>query len=186
MDLRLYHRRLKLTSYFGPSPYSRKKTFTAPSEWEPHSSRLPLLLFQLLKDNCANVSTLSYTPYAPNLPPEEQQALGDLISTRGLVIKPADKGSAVVLMDRADYVLEALRQLENTEYYIPLSTPMYTETAEIIAEELRGLLQSNAITKKQFTYLVGQSPPHHFYLLPKIHKPQDKWTVPHRVPPSVP
>ena len=124
-DLRFYHRRLKLASYFGPTIWDgRAKSFTAPSDWERHSSRLPLQLLQLIKEDCAAVASLAYTPDAPNLLPEEEGALGDLISTRGIVIKPADKGSAVVIMDRADYVLEALRQLEDTEYYVPLSAPL--------------------------------------------------------------
>ena len=188
-DLRFYHRRLKLASYFGPTIWDgRAKSFTAPSDWEPHSSRLPLQLLQLIKEDCAAVASLAYTPDAPNLLPEEEGALGDLISTRGIVIKPADKGSAVVIMDRADYVLEALRQLEDTEYYVPLSAPLYMETARIIREELRALLNTKAINKKQFTYLLGKSPPRprYFYLLPKIHKASDKWTVPHRVPPGRP
>ena len=62
------------------------------------------------------------------------------------------------------------------------------ETARIIREELRALLNTKAINKKQFTYLLGKSPPRprYFYLLPKIHKASDKWTVPHRVPPGRP
>ena len=65
---------------------------------------------------------------------------------------------------------------------------MYTDTAEIIAEELRALLASKRINKKQYTYLLGESPPRprYFYLLTKIHKPREKWTVPHRVPPGRP
>ena len=113
-DLHLYHRRLKLASYFGPTPFSRKPPFSAASQWEPHSARLPAPLLQLLQDDCTTISHLTYAPDAPNLPPDEEQALGDLITARGLVIKPADKGSAVVLMDRADYVSEALRQLNDT------------------------------------------------------------------------
>ena len=33
--------------------------------------------------------------------------------TRGVVIKPADKGSAVVVWDRTDYLKEAERQLND-------------------------------------------------------------------------
>lgn len=188
VDLRTYHRRLKLHSYFGPNTFPYKKTFSTSSEWEPHVSLLPTPLLELLSSDGQQISNLQYSPDTPNLPPAEAQALSKLIRTRGLVIKPADKGSAVVLMDLVDYVSEVLRQLKDTEYYIPLTEPMYMETATIIQLELTSLHKSGILTKKQLTYLLGQSPPcpRYFYLLPKIHKPMTKWTVPHRIPPGCP
>lgn len=93
----------------------------------------------------------------------------------------------VVLMDRADYITEALRQLQDPIYYTPLAEPIYLETAKQIGE-LRALHAPNMITKRQLNYLMGKSPPRprYFYLLPKIHKPQHKWTIPHRIPPGRP
>ena len=34
-----------------------------------------------------------------------------------IVIKPADKGSAVVIMDKANYIAEAVRQLSDERFY---------------------------------------------------------------------
>ena len=189
LSLRAYHRRLKLRAHFGKNqPQQTKKTFTHPSEWEPAHSSLPPSLQEMFKKDMVDLSHLKYTPESPNLSPEEQEALGDLIRARGLVIKPADKGSAVVLMDQSDYVSEALRQLNDKEYYITLPEPMYPQTAEIIKEELTELWNNKNINKKQYTYLIGDSPPRarYFYLLPKIHKPTQKWTVPDRIPPGRP
>lgn len=119
-----------------------------------------------------------------DLLPEEEQALRELRRNREIIIKPADKGSAIVLMDLPDYVMEVLRQLQDKQYYIQLTKPMYEETAEMIATELEALYKSKTINKKK--YLVGPKPPcpRYFYLLPKIHKPRTKWTIPDRIPPG--
>lgn len=123
MDLYRYHRRLKLTAYFRTQPPREIKPFTGLSTWEPHISQLPSQLLELISQDGAALKNLKYTPERPNLPLEEEQALKKLRKNREIIIKLADKGSATVLMDRPDYVTEALRHL-NKEYYIKLTKPM--------------------------------------------------------------
>ena len=67
----------------------------------------------------------------PNLSFQEREALGELKSDRSIVIKEADKGSAVVVWDREDYVAEANRQLSNLEVYEALDRD---PTVELEAE----------------------------------------------------
>ena len=52
-----------------------------------------------------------------NLNARKGAALIRLSDDRNIVIKPADKGGATVILNSEDYVAEALRQLDNTEYY---------------------------------------------------------------------
>lgn len=118
MDLYKYHRCLKLHSVFGPQPPRTVKTFTGPSAWEPHISQLPSPLLDLIREDGTALSNLKHTLEVPNLTLGEEQALKELIKNREIVIKPADKGRAIVLIDLADYVTEALRQLRDTQYYI--------------------------------------------------------------------
>ena len=56
-----------------------------------------------------------------NLSSGERRALNNLRTRRDIVIKPADKGSAVVVLSKEDYILEAERQLSNTAYYSKLA-----------------------------------------------------------------
>lgn len=188
MDVHKYHRRLKLADFFGQQPPPQGKTFQEPSEWEPRPDQLSTALLTLIEKNGRHLTGLEYTPEKSNLPPEEEQALRELRSTRGIVIKPADKGSVVVIMDLADYTAEAHRQLQDTEYYTPLQEPIYMETTTLIEEELKKLQKDKKITRRQLEYLRGKRPPRprYFYLLPKIHKPMEKWTIPHRIPPGRP
>ena len=58
-------------------------------------------------------TTLSYS----NLTREERQAIKSLKEDPNIVIKSADKGSAVVVWDREDYLQEASNQLGDTSTY---------------------------------------------------------------------
>lgn len=62
-----------------------------------------------------------------NLSLEEAQALLSL-KNNPHIIKPADKGSAVVIMGRTQYVDEAMLQLDNTNYHRPLEEPIFPQT----------------------------------------------------------
>ena len=52
-----------------------------------------------------------------NLNARERAALIRLSDDRNIVIKSADKGGETLILNSEDYVAEALRQLDNTEYY---------------------------------------------------------------------
>ncbi|XP_035984219.1 uncharacterized protein LOC118557856 [Fundulus heteroclitus] len=71
---------------------------------------------------------------------------------------------------------------------VSLEEPLFPDTSKKILGIFESLLQQGLISQKQYSYLVGSQPPRprYFYLLPKIHKPADKWIVPHRMPPGRP
>lgn len=121
-----------------------------------------------------------------NLSEDERAALQGIRRDNSVVIKPADKGSVVVIMDREQYIREAMRQLQNEEFYRELREPMYPESTGVIKVELERLRREGFINKKQLEYLKGQGTPkeRRFYLLPKIHKPKGAWPFPD-VPPIV-
>lgn len=50
----------------------------------------------------------------------KQQVLNNLKSREDAIIRPADKGGGVVVMNKADYMREALIQLENPNFYLRL------------------------------------------------------------------
>ena len=52
-----------------------------------------------------------------NLKKEEWTAITTLRNNRDIVIKPADKGGNIVIMNREDYIKEGLKQLSDTNYY---------------------------------------------------------------------
>lgn len=86
----------------------------------------------------------------------------------------------VCVLNKQSYMTEASRQLDNTKYYRPLEKPLKEETIPKINQILVKLRKKNNISTEQFDYLSAKSTDkdRKFYLLPKIHKPMNKWTLP--------
>ncbi|CAJ0961150.1 unnamed protein product [Ranitomeya imitator] len=103
--------------------------------------------------------------------PSEKLSLEQLSSDNTLVIKLADKGGAIVIMDRTDYLEEAHRQLSDVEVYKVIShNPLDT-----IVRKIKTLLEvhehEGTIDKKLKNFLLKTDPiTPVFYLLPKVHK----------------
>lgn len=123
-----------------------------------------------------------------NLKLEEIRALRDLMHNRNIVIQPADKGSAIVILSRDQYIFEVNRQLSDQTYYKKLEAPIFTQTIPTVKLIMDQLHRTKFISAKQKTYIIGQSEPRprRFYILPKIHKDPGSWTVPGEIPPGRP
>ena len=53
----------------------------------------------------------------PNLSKVEREALKDLMKHSSVVIKPADKGSAIIVWDKEDYLRECENPLSDASIY---------------------------------------------------------------------
>ena len=107
-----------------------------------------------------------------NLSTGERQALHEHRSDKNIVIKEADKGSAVVVWEREEYCKEAYRQLDNSSVYEELDScpisQLETEVSSVVSEIQ---VCEQALSDKEAEYLqVRDSKLVRFYLLPKIHK----------------
>ncbi|CAJ0935698.1 unnamed protein product [Ranitomeya imitator] len=112
-----------------------------------------------------------------NLSPSEKLALERLSSDKTLVVKPADKGGAIVIMDRTDYIEEAYRQLNDSDIYRVTSQNPLNSIAQKIKTLLEFHEQEGTIDNKVRTFLIKTDPiTPIFYLLPKIHKQLFKTT----------
>lgn len=189
LDIQNYHRRLKLAAYFQWGRNRDPPRFTPTSYWVPPLHKLPPEIIFLLKQDLKQFNThFKSQQEKPNLSQAEQQALKELATNKHIVIKPADKGSAVVILDREQYIFEANRQLEDRTYYKTLRQPIYLQTVPKVYEIVEDLHKNKFINWKQKQYLKGELEPRprRFYMLPKIHKNPEQWTVPFRIPPGRP
>lgn len=189
LDVQTYHRRIKLATYFKGSQNRAIPPFVGTSTWEPPLDKLPPEIGLLVdKDKNMLNSGFKVVKGAPNLSVREVKALRELMGNKTIVIKPADKGSAVVILSREQYVTEVKRQLSDSIYYKKLKEPIYLQTIPMVSRILDELYNKRVINKKQSSYLKGegQPRPRRFYILPKIHKEPEKWTVPHEIPPGRP
>jgi len=123
-----------------------------------------------------------------NLSNDEFSALNKLKNNSDIVIKPADKGGSLVVMDRINYLLEAYRQLNDQNYYKKLRHPIFLDNKTKIEKVLTEMYNDGYISKRQLEYLSGPEEPRarRFYILPKIHKNINTWPIPNRMPPGRP
>ena len=190
-----FHRKLKLQYFFAEkartSQYDNDYTrepFTEPSGWEPPDQLIPAKVHEVLQQTQERVEQLVPSRDKSNLSVRQVGALKVLKNKKHLVIKKADKGSACVVMNKTDYVLEANRQLENVSHYKKIDKPIYPETALKYRKILANLESKGFISTKQMHYLMPKENPRPrcFYLLPKIHKDIGKWTIRNKMPPGRP
>jgi hypothetical protein len=119
------------------------------------------------------------TPPGNNLTQPEREALTLLSKNTHIVIKPADKGSAVVIQNTTDYIKEGLRQLNDPNYYIEVQSDLTSQHNDEVGQLLSTMKDSGEISAKCYVYLYNQQPrTPQLYLLPKIHK--NKTPVPGR------
>jgi len=189
LDLQNYHRRIKIMDYYKDKGSSIKQPFTPASNWTPPDVNLPPNLKQLIQLDLTYFENSFQIPrIKPNLSPEENIALTELKRNKNIIIKPADKGSVVVVMDTEQYLWEGYKQLRNDTYYSKLKKPIYSDTLTQIVPIFQKLYEKKFINAKQRNYLIGDSEPRprQFYLLPKIHKEPANWSKPFQIPPGRP
>lgn len=168
------------------SNYVRQK-FLPKSTWTPNDENIPSEVLETIKNINTDLSKLKIPHHQNNLKDNEIKALKNIKQIPDIIIKSADKGSATVIMDRQNYINEGYRQLGDTRYYEKIPNPIFPETKLKVHEILKDLLDKHIISEKQFEYLKppDEPRPRIFYMLPKIHKPVDKWPV-RNMPPGRP
>ena len=186
-----YHRRIKLATYFKHNQEKDKNIlpFIGSSNWTPSLHELPPEITTLLDQDWNSFNKhYKLVTEQMNISLEEVRALQELKTKKHIVIKPADKGSAVVILSRDQYKFEVERQLSDTIYYKKLDKPIFMDTIPMVIKIVDSLKKKKFINAKQRQYLIGNSQPRErrFYILPKLHKDPEKWTIPYEIPPGRP
>ena len=104
-------------------------------------------------------------PPAYNISKEEQLALVNLKSSEDIVIARANKGNAIVIMDKTAYEEKARQLLQQPPFRLLSKDPM-----KKTERELNGILRS--MNSQLYERLrTSDYSPALFYGLPKVHKP---------------
>jgi hypothetical protein len=192
-------RRLKLLDYFMDAEGTKddeSHDFTNPSSWTPPDHKISDTTLRTVNNIVTATDTyikrhriterrhVVHRNFRDNLAPAERRAIAELRNNHDIVIKPADKGSATVVVNRSAYVTEVYRQLNNPRYYKRLTQPIYPDNVDSINTVLEEMHDDGYITAKQLLHLRAQPTdgPRKFYVLPKIHKPRQRWPQPDRMP----
>lgn len=184
-DIQNYHRKIQLASYFRGNKREKLQKFTSSSFWMPPRDKIPSEVIDLIQKDKKDFQR-HFKRYSEksNLSQQEKEALKQLMQNKHIVIKPADKGSAVVILNRQHYILEANRQLNDKTYYSKLNKPIYLQTVPVVHQIIDKLYKTKFINIRQKEYLKGtcEPRPRRFYILPKIHKKPETWTIPFKLP----
>ena len=151
------HKSLKLKSTFNPvGPF-----------------QLETMFYSIEQD----LNRLKYRqPRKKNLTKEEYKSIKLLRNHPDIIIKPADKGSAIVIQDKEYYVKEGERQLHNDYFYEETENDLTGEVIHRVNLHVNNTLQRGQISQNTSKYLTTDiDRTQQFYLLPKIHKDINKW-----------
>ena len=125
-DLQQYHRKLKIAAYFEGKDDSDPPPFTPKSDWSPPLLKLPEIVKKIIQLDIQYFHTkFKISRIKPNLTKAEIEALNLLQNNHFIIIKPTDKGSADIIMDRDQYVWEG-------NDYTPIPKPIYVETIPMV------------------------------------------------------
>ena len=146
-----------------------------PSKWEPPIPKNTNLIryFKSITNNILQINPNLSDQNAGNLNHDLRGALFSLKNNPGIVIKPADKGGSIVILDKSEYISKIEKLLNNNRYYSLLPKDPTPNIRVEIESYTEYLLRENHISKSTAHFLKPTFPSRTpiFYGLPKIHKP---------------
>ena len=147
------------------------RQFINKSTWKPQGIHTSLEVFQRAFKNGLLQSKIKFTKKR-NLSKKQFTGIKELCENPEIVIKKADKGSAVVVLNSTDYLREGYRQLSDTNFYRKIDKDPTQEIGATINQTLLKMKQNGLISEKNFEHLScdNSQTEGRFYLLPKIHK----------------
>ena len=152
-----------------PTQAFQHKDLKIKSTWMPPVPPLLEHVKQLI------ISDIQNTQLKPcrqkNLTREQFQSIYTLRNNTNIVIKPADKGSGVVILNRDDYIREGERQLGDTNFYKSVDLDLTQTHCDQVRRVIDSMFHNNEITGDTYRYLLTDNKrTAEFYMLPKIHK----------------
>ena len=183
-DLDRYHRSLCIQCWVnkkptlpisdqqtGPYNDIRSLKIQSNSTWNPPTGP-PNLEYIIASNETGLLTTKPKSSHnRTNITRLDAKCIADLARDTTIVIKKADKGGAVVLQNRQDYVNEGLRQLSNGKFYQKMNSDRTVPHNEMVKKQLFDMTTRGEITKSVRDYLILDTPRNpEFYMLPKIHK----------------
>ena len=150
-----FNRRIRLVDFFDSinTKHKEQKPFYEKSKWTPPGKLNRPEILTILNDIDTKVDSIKLTQGDSNITKAELKALKNLQNNSNIIIKPADKGSSTVIMDKSDYLHEGYTQLSNNRYYKKIQEPIHPNVRAEINGILSDLRSNGFIDKKQLEYL---------------------------------
>lgn len=167
-----FARALRLKYFFRNMPTTIAPTlnpFKAKSSWVPPIGPKILEKYLEVTKVALREHTINFTKN--NLTLKQRIAIKQLQDNK-YTIKPADKGSGIVIQNTNDYIEKGLQQLADKDTYQELSGDPTLAITTTINKYIIELFNLNYIDGNQFNYLLSKTTPRTqlIYFLTKIHK----------------
>ena len=175
-DIETFSRKIKLRAHFDTNAPDRsdieKKFHPTNKSWEPSNTHHTVSTFlEKFKNDAITELNKAKPNSTRNLSTMELKALESLQERSDIIITKADKGGATVIIDVKDYIIEANRQLNDTNFYQKLDRDPTEKHLDLVNNAIDTLHKQKHINQKLAEGLklpTAKTPK--FYLLPKIHK----------------
>ncbi|XP_074608682.1 uncharacterized protein LOC141863093 [Acropora palmata] len=146
------------------------------STWTPPEGQFSAVDHYI--DRCRRfVNTLDFkrslTCRFPNLSQAERLALRNLRRRTDVVIKPADKGGAVIVWARPLYIQEAQKQLSDRRFYDKFSADPLQACQRKVKSTINDMIATCALPPSAKNLVLTTPHTSRFYLLPMIHNPNN-------------
>ena len=179
-DTEAFFRHLHLKAYFHnqSSTYNKhifEQVNPKKSSWPRSLPEGQFSSLDLFVRQCRHVDRLNHSrrKRPSNLSTDELLAFKSLRSRIDVVIKPADKGGAVVVW-RADlYRQEALRQLNDASYYTKLNSDPTLSHQKTVKTTINHFIQAGDLPASASNLFTTTPRTPVIYFLPEIHKPDN-------------
>lgn len=88
-----------------------------------------------------------------------------------IIIKPVDKGGAVVVWRRDLYIKEVEHQLQNGKFYLPITAKTTVSDNKVVRQIITIAINEGQLPSHASSLVVTEPKEPRFYILPKILKP---------------
>ena len=138
--------------------------------WMPPDGRDPALdlYIELVKEDI--VSGLKWKT-SNNISSDEEIALKELMNDDSIIIRPADKGSGIVVMETSQYIEQVQKDIHNNSTYSTTDKDLTTTVSNKVKKLLKGLYNDGVIDSKMKKYMTPVNPQSGIVKAnPKVHK----------------
>ena len=179
-DIKKFTRNIKLRAHFATpddqqtnnEPTRKEFYIKKPnSTWEPPNTHHTVKTFIEAINNDIEKLPDRESKKKYNLTKSERLALDQLQQRTDIIITNADKGGAVVIQDTDEYIKEANRQLNDTNFYKKFDIDLTDIHCEKINRTIENFKSADLISEKTASMIKTKDPKTpKFYTMPKIHK----------------
>lgn len=172
IEISHFIRNVQIKHMFIGEDKKRREPFTGNKQWKPPKSKQHqaiVALEDILNEEFSRV--IKYNNNKNNISNTDRIALKSLRNNQSIIIKKADKGGCIVILDTASYVNKINTMLSDSNTYSNIVDIDLNQKKSEVDIIINNLLKENFISKRQKKFLTNFSPKMPiFYGLPKIHK----------------